>query len=293
MLDASDGPLLSVFSAVARLGSFSAAATSLKLSKSVVSERVKQLEERCGVRLIERTTRRLRLTRAGDDVLSAATGIDEVLGLLSRRLDDDASEPSGTLRISTTNDLGPLLVGPVAARLITAFPKVNVEITADDAALDLVAAGIDVAVRLGAPRSSTFVSRKLAVLQEPIVAAPSLAGTLGPVTRPRALAAAPWVRHALIGADSMRFTGPGGRTEKITPTFRAEANTGATLLSLLLHRRAARARAPRAHPREEARRALPGLDMERGRALRAGPVARVVGPDAAGLHHDAARPTRA
>jgi DNA-binding transcriptional LysR family regulator len=77
-----------------------------------------------------------------------------------------------------------------------AWPKLRVEIVADDLAHDLLAQNIDVAVRQGAPKSSTFVARKLATLDEPIVAAPALAEALGPVTRPRELAAAPWVRPA-------------------------------------------------------------------------------------------------
>jgi DNA-binding transcriptional LysR family regulator len=235
MITAAEGPLLTVFAAVVRRGSFSAAAIELKLSKSVVSARVMQLEERCGARLLERTTRRLRLTDAGAEVLDTATRVEDALGQLARSLEAGRTEPSGVLRIATTNDLGPLLVGPVVARFVTAYPKVRVEIFSDDAPRDVLGARIDVAVRLGAPKASSFVVRKLAVLIEPIVAAPSLAETLGPVSRPRDLAGAPWVRHALVSATSMRFLGPGGASEEIVPLVRAEANSGATVLSLLLN----------------------------------------------------------
>lgn len=235
MLSAADGPLLLAFSAVVRCGSFSAAAAELKLSKSVVSERVKQLEERCGARLLERTTRKLHLSALGEEVLAAAARVDDALGQLSRRLDDARREPSGLLRVSTTNDLGPLLVGPVAARFVAAYPRVRVEITSEDAQRDVLGARVDVAVRLGAPRASSFVVRKLATLIEPIVAAPALAERFGRATRPRELADAPWVRHALVSSGTMRFLGPGGAVEEIAPAVRAEANSGATVLSLLLH----------------------------------------------------------
>lgn len=235
MIDASVGPLLVVFAAVARLGSFSAAASSLKVSKSIVSERIKLLEDRCGVRLLERTTRRVRLTAAGAEVLDTAARIEDSLGLLSRKLDAGHEEPTGTLRVSTTNDLGPLLVGPTVARFVTAYPKVQVDILSEDVSHDLIAAQIDVAVRLGVPKSSSFVSRKLAVLKEPIVAAPALAGRLGAVSSPRELENAPWIRHSLVSKGSMRFIGPAGQVEEIEPVFRAQANSGATVLSLLLH----------------------------------------------------------
>ncbi len=235
MLTTADGPLLAVFSSVARLGSFTAAAQALKLSKSVVSERVRQLEERCGARLLERTTRRVRLTSAGTEVLEAATRMDDALGLVTRSLEVGRREPSGVLRVSTTSDLGPLLVGPVVARFVTAYPRVRVEILSDDAPGELLESRVDVAVRLGAPKNSTFVSRKLAVLSEPIVAAPALAVRWAQATRPRDLADAPWVRHSLVSSATLRFGGPGGATEEISPAFRAEANSGTTLLSLLLN----------------------------------------------------------
>lgn len=235
MITPADGPLLLAFSAVARLGSFSAAAAELKLSKSVVSERVKELEERCAARLLERTTRRQRLTAAGADVLTVARGIEDALGLLAQRLETQRHEPAGVLRVSTTNDLGPLLVGPVAARLLNAHPQVRIEIIAEDARRDVLADHIDVAIRLGAPGTTSFVVRKLAMLREPIVAAPALAERFGGATRPRELVDAPWVRHGLLAAHSLRFTGPRGAVDDLTPCFRAEANSGSTLLSLLLH----------------------------------------------------------
>jgi DNA-binding transcriptional LysR family regulator len=234
MISALDGPLLMAFAAVVRQGSFSGAATELKLSKSVVSDRVRQLEERCGARLLERTTRRLRLTAAGQEVLDAAHQVTDALASLGRRLAEARREPAGLLRVATTIDLAPQLVAPVVARMVRTWPKLQVEIVADDAAHDLLAGNIDVAVRLGAPKSSTFVARKLATLAEPIVASPALAEVLGPVSRPRDLALAPWVRHALLPAGPMRFTGPDAAADEVTPPIRVSANTGAAVLALIL-----------------------------------------------------------
>lgn len=235
MIVSSDGHLLSVFAAVVQHGSFSAAASALKLSKSVVSQRVQQLEERCGIRLLERTTRRLRLTEAGAAVLEAATRVEDALDQLSRSLEAGRKEPSGVLRVSTTNDLGPLLIGPTVARFVSTYPNVRVEIFSEDAARDVIESKVDLAVRIGAPKSSSFTVRKLAVLSEPIVAAPALADQLGAITHPRELDRAPWVRHSLLNIAALRFHGPAGASVELTPKFRAEANSGSTLLSLLLH----------------------------------------------------------
>ncbi len=236
MISAAEMPLMAVFAAVVRRGSFSGAAREVGLSKSVISERVKLLEERCSARLLERTTRRLRLTDAGQLVLAAMARLEDTVGELSRTLDLNRAEPSGVLRVATTADLGPLLVGPVAARFVTRYPKVRVEVLSNDLMRDMLEARIDIAVRIGNPNDSSLVIRRLARLPEPIVAAPSLVQTLGPIHRPRDLASAPWVRHSLAqGAGALRFTGPGGRHDEVVPTVRALADSGATLLALLLH----------------------------------------------------------
>lgn len=234
MLTIEDGPLLQIFAAVVRLGSFSAAAADARVSKSVVSERIAQLEARCGARLLERTTRRLRLTDVGREVLEAALRLDETLRQLTLTLEEQLGEPSGTLRIASTHDLGPLLLAPAAARFVRAYPKVRLELVSDDVRQDLLEEQLDVAVRLGVPTSTSFIMRKLAVLSEPIVAAPGLAETLGTPVRPLALQGAPWVSHALFVGRALTFMGPGEQVEEVAPQVRVQADSGATLLSLLL-----------------------------------------------------------
>ncbi|MEI8255469.1 MAG: LysR family transcriptional regulator [Deltaproteobacteria bacterium] len=234
MLRARDLPLLAVFAAVVRHGSFTAAARALDLPKSVVSENVKALEARCSARLLERTTRRLRLTAAGEVVLASARTIDEAMRDLSASLEREETAPSGTLRIATTHDLGPRLVAPVAAALAARYRDLCVEIVADDAPQDLIEGRFDVAVRLGTPRDSGYVMRKLATFAEPIVACPTLAEQHAQATRPRDLAGAPWVRHALISRDGMTFVGPRGQRDEVSVTIRAQANTGDGVRALLL-----------------------------------------------------------
>jgi DNA-binding transcriptional LysR family regulator len=235
MLTIAEGPLLAVFAAVVRRGSFSGAATELKLSKSVVSERLQRLEALCGARLLERTTRRMRLTEAGAAVLEAATRAEALLQQTEQVLDERQQEPTGTLRVATTHDLGSLLVAPAVARVVSAWPRLRVEVLVDDAARDVLEARVDVAIRLGAPKDSSFIVRKLATVEEPIVGAPAVVEALGRVTRPRELSRAPWVRHTLLPGPALRFTGPGGAVDELVPTVRVEANSGATLVSLLLH----------------------------------------------------------
>jgi DNA-binding transcriptional LysR family regulator len=234
-MQARDLPLLAVFAAVIRHGSFTAAAKALELSKSLVSENIRQLEERCGVRLIERSTRKLRLTQVGEQVLGTATAISEAARSLDTILEEHRNAPVGMLRIATTHDLGSLLVAPVAARLAVLHPQMTVDIVSDDLSQDLIASRIDVAVRLGVPRESGNVVRPLALIPEPIVAAPALAASYSGVSRPRELAGAPWARHSLVSrSDSLTFRGPKGETDTVPLTLRAQSNTGEGVRALLL-----------------------------------------------------------
>jgi|SRR5215467_1788543 len=227
MLDTQDLPLLGVFAAVARLGSFTAAAKELGLSKSVVSERVRTLEARCEVRLLERSTRRLRLTQVGEQVLSVAAVCLDATRDVARIIEEHRDAPVGTLRVTTTQDLASRLVGPIAARLAAKYPSLYLKIVADDAHHDLISEGFDVGVRLGAPRDSSYGLQRLATIHEIIAAAPSLAQAYARAARPKDLAGAPWVRHTLLPrADAFVFSGPRGEKERVGVTVRAEANTG-------------------------------------------------------------------
>jgi DNA-binding transcriptional LysR family regulator len=235
MLQPREIPLLAIFASVVRHGSFTSAARELGLSKSVVSDNVRMLEERCGVRLLERSTRRLRLTQVGEQVLSTATVITEATRSLEAILEEHRSAPVGTLRVATTQDLGPRLVAPVAARLSQQHPQLTIDIVADDLQHDLIAGRFDLAVRLGVPKESGHVIKRLTRYAEPLLAAPSIAESLRKATRPRELQGAPWVRHTLIArSDTMTFVGPRGEKDEVTLSLRAQINTGEGVRALLL-----------------------------------------------------------
>jgi DNA-binding transcriptional LysR family regulator len=235
MFGARDLPLLAVFAAVSRLGSFTAAARELGVSKSVVSEQVRTLEERLAVRLIERSTRRLRLTQVGEQVLGAAAPVVGAGAAIDGILEQHRRTPVGTLRVAATHDLGARLVAPIAARLARQHPQLRIDLVCDDAVHDLIAGRFDLAVRLGAPRDSNYVMRRLAEFDEPIVGAPALAAAWSGATRPRELASAPFVRHALLGRpDVWRFTGPRGEVDEVRVTLRGQANTGDGVRALVL-----------------------------------------------------------
>lgn len=215
MLEHRDLPLLAVFATVVRRGSFTAAAEELGLAKSVVSEQVRLLEERCGVRLLERTTRRLRMTQAGESLFGSADKLLVELEHARQALDEQQNVPSGTLRVVSTLELGARFVDPVLAELLAAHPQLRVEHYSDDKEVDLVGLGIDVAVRLGVLKDSSFQARRLAEDEEIVVAAPALAARWAHVRKPHDLADAPWIVHlSLAKSVQQSYNGPGGAKDE-------------------------------------------------------------------------------
>lgn len=233
MLSIRDLPLLAAYAAVVRNGSFTGAARELKVSKSVVSEQVRRLEALVATRLLERNTRSVRVTEPGAPVLAYAQLVERELETLTARLEDEGKAPRGTLRVTTTYDLGHLLVAPAAAALTARHPALHFDIDTSDTARDLIEGRFDVAIRLGSVRASSLVARRLAEVTEPIVAAPTLAARYGQATRPRELRDAPWVRHSLVSGSAFRFTGPRGQHDEITVDVRAQANSGNTVRALI------------------------------------------------------------
>jgi molybdenum-dependent DNA-binding transcriptional regulator ModE len=162
MLAPRDLPLLPVFVAVATAGSFTAAGRELGLAKSVVSQHIGTLEERCGVRLLERSTRRLSLTQVGAQVLDAANEVLASVRSLEQIVEGHHEVPTGTVRVTLPIDPALLaMISPLVAALARQYESLKVELNFDDAIHDLVAEGLDVAIRLGLLRESSYVVHKL------------------------------------------------------------------------------------------------------------------------------------
>src|SRR6185369_17712854 len=134
-----DWPLLPVFIAVADTGSFTGAARQLGLAKSVVSLHVRTLEERCGVRLMERNTRGLRLTQIGEQVLDAAKEALASVRAVEQIVDGHRDAPTGNLRVTLPLDPSlSAMVAPIAAALTRQHPALKIDLVFDDAIRDLV-----------------------------------------------------------------------------------------------------------------------------------------------------------
>ncbi len=137
------------FVAVARAGSFTRAAARLGVSQSALSQTVRALEERLGLRLLVRTTRSVSPTEAGEQLLrTVAPRFDEIeaeLALLSERRD----KPAGNIRISAGEHAALTVLQPAIARLLPEYPDIHIEVVVDNGMTDIVAARCDAGVRLG------------------------------------------------------------------------------------------------------------------------------------------------
>lgn len=162
-----------VFNRVAELQSFSAAARDLGLSTSAVSRHVQELEDSLGVRLLNRTTRRISLTEVGESYLPRSRAIIESVDDLHDATRALHHAPSGTLRVSAVESFGWCCVVPVLSGFRRRFPAVNVVLDLSNRMADLVEEGIDVAVRMGKLGDSSLVARRIAVPRMVACAAPS------------------------------------------------------------------------------------------------------------------------
>lgn len=162
-----------VFTKVAETKSFTGAADQLGLPKSTVSRKLAQLEERLGVRLVQRTTRKLALTEIGEAYYQRAARIVADIQAAEQVVTDMQATPRGRLRVTAPIDLSTRYLGAIVADFIAEHPDVTVELDATDRVVDLIEEGFDVAVRFGQLPESTLIARKLTVLNAVLCASPA------------------------------------------------------------------------------------------------------------------------
>ena len=151
---------LVVFVHVVEANSFSGAARILKMPTSTVSRRVAELEDQLGMRLIERSTRRLRLTDSGSEVLEHSRRIAELRDTVDSAASNLASHVSGTLRLAAPPSISDTLLAPIVGAFQEAYPEVRVQIFITDRIVDHVSEGVDVTFRVGDLEDSSLVARK-------------------------------------------------------------------------------------------------------------------------------------
>lgn len=163
---------MEIFARVVATGNMSAAARDLGLSPAVVSKRLGKLEERLGTRLLQRTTRQIALTEAGqgyyERVLAILANIEEAEAFVARR----SADARGILKISAPTSFGRLHIAPFLIPFMQANADLTVNLQLSDELVDIVGDGYDLAIRIGELSDSTLVARRLAPVRRILVAAP-------------------------------------------------------------------------------------------------------------------------
>ncbi len=217
------------FVAVAEQGSFVAAAAELGVSSSYTSKLVSRLEERLGVRLVQRTTRRQTLTPPGERYLADC---QEALGLLTRSeegLNDSAGRVQGELRVSAPTGLGLSVLAEIFNRFAADHPAVRLSVSYLDRYVDLVGERYDLGVRVGPLADSNLFARRVGTYRLGLVASPATAQALGGITHPDGLRAAQAVVYSGHARPEEWTLTRGDETTTVVVQPRMASNSGRAL----------------------------------------------------------------
>ncbi|MES2964504.1 MAG: LysR substrate-binding domain-containing protein [Bdellovibrionota bacterium] len=179
---------IAVFTRVASLGSFSKAAASLEMPVSTVSRKVSDLESRLGVTLIQRTTRKLNLTKSGEEFFKRCSDVLEGIEEAEARLSQNGGAPEGVLRVSVPVGMSTGRFPEFIADFLQKYSKVEIELLVTNQYVDLIAEKVDVAIRFGNLSDSSLVAKKLGADRRLLVASPSYLKARGTPKHPRELA---------------------------------------------------------------------------------------------------------
>jgi DNA-binding transcriptional LysR family regulator len=202
---------LSVLACVVKHQSYARAAKELNLTPSGVSRVITRLEDRLGVRLLQRTTRKLSLTEAGALFHARSAQILVDLGDAEAEVQKAARHPRGTLRLSASVFFGRRYLAPLLTALSTRFPELSLDLQLTNRFVDLVEEGIDLAIRIGALADSRLIARRLCTNRRILVASPAYLAARGVPRHPSDLA-----RHECVIFSNMarahewKLIGPDG-----------------------------------------------------------------------------------
>ncbi|MBX3492911.1 MAG: LysR family transcriptional regulator, partial [Parvibaculum sp.] len=223
-----------VFARVVELGGFTAAADALGLSKSVVSRQVSALEDELGVRLLNRTTRRVAVTEAGAVVFERAQRIVAEAEEAAVEANCIEGQVRGRLRINAPMSFGILELGPALPALVARYPDLDVDLVLNDRRVDLIEEGFDVSLRISALEDSSLIARQLAPVERYVVGAPAYFEKYGHPDRPADLATHRFLLYTLLSRpEQMSFAGPGGAREDVAVKGHLFCNNADAMLPLL------------------------------------------------------------
>jgi DNA-binding transcriptional LysR family regulator len=226
---------LGVFVAAVEEGSFAAAARRFGLSPAMAGKHVSEIEARLGARLLQRTTRRLSLTDAGQAYYERSKQILEAYDEANREASESQGTARGTLRVAAPVTFGAMHLGQVIARYVEDHPQVNVEVVLGDRYVDLLDTGMDVAIRIGRLKDPTLVTRQIAACRMIVCASPGYLERHGTPLTPGDLLRAPRLAFSeAVSAGDWTLFDASNRAYVIDGPSRISANNTQMLLAAAL-----------------------------------------------------------
>lgn len=226
---------LVLFAHINRLGSLSAAAQLLGMSRSSVSKQLAVLERRIGSRLFNRTTRKIALTDVGRQVLKEAHKVEQVLQTIAHISEDSQSVISGDLNVACASAQGRVHLVPLLSQFLARYPNINVNLQLEDRFVDMVAEKMDVSIRIGYLPDSTLIARKLGEITGVLCASPEYLRNAPPLNTPGDLLQhrCLFYRNSKITMNSWSFVSDEGE-ETVTVSGPLAINDPGALVSAAL-----------------------------------------------------------
>jgi len=217
-----------IFCQVMDSGSFTAAADQLGLSKQFVSRRLMQLEARLGVRLLNRSTRRLDVTPLGQTYYESAMRLLNDVEHMEQGIAGQTSEPRGTLRVSAPLSFSMAHLGCLLPLFLQRYSGVTVEVDLSDRPVDLLSEGYDLALRIGVLEDSTLIARRIASIERVYCASPAYLAERGTPLKPQDLHEHDCLPYGHGRQVQWRFEGQ-GKPLSINVSGRMRVNNGELL----------------------------------------------------------------
>lgn len=189
---------MKAFVTVAELGSFTKAAEKLETSNQLVSKYVSRFEAQLGVRLFNRTTRRVHLTQEGEQCLQHAKHILESVHDMENHFGELQKAAKGLLQISAPVSFSTLHLAPLVRDFKKQYPDVGINLELSDRKVDVIEEGFDVALRIGHLKSSSLIAKKIAPVRLVLCAAPSYLEKYGVPTQPEDLISSHYLRYSYM-----------------------------------------------------------------------------------------------
>lgn len=221
-----------LFASAVQQGSLSAAGRQFGLSPASVSRHISELEQQLGGQLLNRTSRRLTLTEAGQIYHRQIEQILLQITEAGESVTHFQSVPRGTLRVHSRMLVGHHILVPAMPRFLAAYPEIRLDLTLSNFAIDLVAHNIDVDLRIGKLADSALIARKLAGSERVVCVAPAYLERSPAIAQPRDLAAHNCLAYCLSsGRTIWHFMAPGGAQIEVPVTGSLQSDNGQALLA--------------------------------------------------------------